>query len=59
MQDFADAYYEDMAKMDSEQYYPCCGKTICKGCAYSFMEIVHIVILTGLAKQMKKWLRKY
>ena len=38
MQDFADAYYEDMAKMDSEQFYPCCGKTICKGCAYSFIE---------------------
>ena len=37
MQDFAVAY-EDMAKMDSEQYYPCCRKTICKGCEYSFIE---------------------
>ena len=37
MQDFVDAY-EELGKMDSEQYYPCCGKTICKGCTYSFIE---------------------
>jgi TPR repeat protein len=37
MQDIADAN-EELAKMDSEQYYPCCGKTICKGCVYSFIE---------------------
>ena len=37
MQDFVDAY-EELGKMDSEQYYPCCGKTICKGCTHSFIE---------------------
>jgi TPR repeat protein len=27
---------EEAAKLDMEQYYQCCGKTICKGCIYSF-----------------------
>ena len=25
-----------LAKVDTEMYYPCCGKSICKGCIYSF-----------------------
>jgi TPR repeat protein len=33
--DFAIAN-EDLADEDSEVYYPCCGKSICKGCVYSF-----------------------
>jgi TPR repeat protein len=33
--DFAIAN-EELAKMDTEVYYPCCGKSICKGCEYSF-----------------------
>jgi TPR repeat protein len=32
--DYAEAN-EELAKMGTEIYYPCCGKTICKGCAYS------------------------
>jgi TPR repeat protein len=35
--DFAIAN-EELANMNMEQFYPCCGKTICKGCAYSFIE---------------------
>ena len=27
-----------LATHDMEEYYPCCGKTICKGCTYSFCE---------------------
>jgi TPR repeat protein len=26
---------EMLAKEDTEEYYPCCGKTICRGCLYS------------------------
>jgi uncharacterized paraquat-inducible protein A len=26
---------EEFAKMYTEEYYPCCGKSICKGCIYS------------------------
>ena len=33
--DFAMAN-EELAKKDMEVYYPCCGKTICAGCDYSF-----------------------
>ena len=33
--DFAKAN-EMLAKMDTEGYYPCCGKSICGGCIYSF-----------------------
>jgi tetratricopeptide (TPR) repeat protein len=29
---------EEVATLDMEQYYTCCGKTICKGCIYSFCE---------------------
>jgi hypothetical protein len=25
-----------MAKIETEQYYSCCGKSICGGCFYSF-----------------------
>jgi hypothetical protein len=27
---------EELAKTDMEVYYPCCGKSICVGCVYSF-----------------------
>jgi TPR repeat protein len=27
---------EELADQDMEAYYPCCGKSICAGCAYSF-----------------------
>ena len=33
--DFAKAN-EEVAKKATEQYYPCCGKSICKGCTHSF-----------------------
>ena len=33
--DFATAD-QVLADEDMEQYFPCCGKTICKGCIYSF-----------------------
>jgi TPR repeat protein len=29
---------EEVAKMGSEEYHPCCGKTICGGCIHSFCE---------------------
>jgi hypothetical protein len=32
--EFADAHQE-LASERMEQYYPCCGKSICAGCAYS------------------------
>jgi tetratricopeptide (TPR) repeat protein len=35
--DFAKASAE-LAKMDTEVYYQCCGKSICRGCVYSFRE---------------------
>jgi len=28
----------EMAKNDMQEYYPCCGKHICRGCSYSFYE---------------------
>jgi TPR repeat protein len=28
----------ELAKMDTDEYYPCCGKSICNGCAHSFRE---------------------
>jgi hypothetical protein len=33
--DFAKAN-EELAKEPMERYYPCCGKSICRGCEYSF-----------------------
>jgi TPR repeat protein len=33
--DFAEAN-EELADEDTEKYYPCCGKSICKGCVHSF-----------------------
>jgi hypothetical protein len=29
---------EELAKVGMEEYYECCGKSICKGCIYSFVE---------------------
>jgi hypothetical protein len=42
--DFADAN-DDLAEDDKtlEQFYSCCGKSICKGCVYSFIESGNIV----------------
>ena len=35
--DFAMAH-DDLDDKTMEQYYTCCGKSICKGCVYSFIE---------------------
>jgi TPR repeat protein len=35
--DFAIAH-EELADVDTDLYYECCGKCICKGCLYSFHE---------------------
>jgi hypothetical protein len=35
--DFAEAN-EELANMSMETYYSCCGKSICGGCIYSFMQ---------------------
>jgi TPR repeat protein len=35
--DFAIAN-EELANEDTDGYYPCCSKNICKGCVYSFRE---------------------
>jgi TPR repeat protein len=35
--DFAKAN-ELLAKLETEQYYSCCGKSICGGCVHSFVE---------------------
>jgi TPR repeat protein len=29
---------EDLADMGTKEYYPCCGKSICGGCVYSFAQ---------------------
>jgi hypothetical protein len=34
--DFADAHEEELVDKEMETYYPCCGKSICQGCIYSF-----------------------
>jgi TPR repeat protein len=28
--------HEGLAKVDTEVYYPCCGKSVCRGCVHSF-----------------------
>jgi TPR repeat protein len=35
--DFAKAN-EELAKDDTDGYYPCCGKNICRGCVHSFCQ---------------------
>jgi TPR repeat protein len=35
--DFAEAN-EELADKSTKSYYPCCGKSICRGCLYSFVE---------------------
>ena len=37
IRDFAIAN-EELADEDTEEYYPCCGKNICRGCVHSFSE---------------------
>jgi hypothetical protein len=34
---FADAH-EGLAYENMEEYYPCCGKSICDGCVHSFLK---------------------
>jgi hypothetical protein len=38
--DFAKAN-EELANLETEEYYPCCGKSICGGCVYSFGQSVN------------------
>ena len=40
--DYAEAN-ERLANKGAEQYYSCCGKSICGGCAYSFCETGNLV----------------
>jgi tetratricopeptide (TPR) repeat protein len=35
--DFANEH-EELAKEPMDEYYPCCGKSICKGCVHSFAQ---------------------
>ena len=54
---------KQLAKKGMEQYYSCCGKTICRGCIHSFntleiLTIVHIAIPTEALKRMKKHFKK-
>jgi hypothetical protein len=50
----------EVAKVDTEEYYECCGKSICRECAYSVICIennsicVPFAIPTEVTKQMKK-----
>jgi TPR repeat protein len=37
IKDLADAN-EELAKIGMKLYYPCCGKSICRGCVYSFAQ---------------------
>jgi TPR repeat protein len=39
--DFAIAN-EELAKSSLEKFYPCCGKSICEGCIYSFVKSENI-----------------
>ena len=41
MYDFAIAN-EEVAKLDLEEYFPCCGKTSCGGCVHSFRKSENI-----------------
>ena len=55
---------EGFAQMETEEYFTCCGKCICKGCVHSLRKSGNhgkcpYCNSAGLAKQMKKWLRKY
>jgi hypothetical protein len=53
---------EELVNKDTEVYLPCCGKTICKGCIYSFCEsgnddkcpFCNSAIPTKITKQTKK-----
>jgi TPR repeat protein len=36
--DYAEAN-EELAKKPTEEYYPCCGKSICKGCVFSCFKL--------------------
>jgi hypothetical protein len=52
-----------MADKVSFEYYECCGKSICRGCMYSFCKSgnlanVHFVKQRERGKQIKKLLNK-
>jgi TPR repeat protein len=34
--DYVKANNSELADAETEAYYPCCGKSICRGCVYSF-----------------------
>jgi len=49
--DFADEH-EELARMDMEEYYSCCGKSIYKGCSLSSLS-APFAIPTHVAKQTR------
>jgi rubrerythrin len=60
--DFAEAN-EELADKATESYYPCCGKSICRGCLYSFVESGNedkcpFCNCDRMGKQMKRRLKK-
>jgi hypothetical protein len=61
--DFAIAN-EEVAKLDLEEYFPCCGKSSCGGCVHSFRKLktfshVRFANPNEVTKQMKSKLKKY
>jgi hypothetical protein len=52
---------EELAKVETERYYECCGKSFVEGVStpvlsQEILGSVHFEILTDLTKQMKKQL---
>jgi hypothetical protein len=53
----------ELANVSTDEYYSCCGKSICRGCIYSLCESgnnvisVRFAIPTDLTKPMKKELK--
>jgi hypothetical protein len=55
---------EELGKNDIEEYYECCGKSICRGCTDSFIKSgnlgsVHFVKQRMWTNLTKKELKKY
>jgi hypothetical protein len=50
--------FAKLPTLDMEQYYPCCGKIICKGCIYSTNLMMRLLLLRGgcggMIKQMNE-----
>jgi hypothetical protein len=61
--EFAKAH-EEFATEGMEEYYACCGKTICRGCDYTFRRsgnvrrCVHFAIPTEQAKHVMSRLKR-